>query len=62
MFSFVIAIATAVIVAGLGLLGAALIGQAVLDGIEDVCKENEHEEDSRTAGKDRHQDNDPFLN
>ena len=62
MFSFVIAIATAVIVAGLGLLGAALIGHAVLDGIEDVCKENEHEEDSRTAGKDRHQDNDPFLN
>ena len=62
MFSFVIAIATAVIVAGLGLLGAALIGQAVLDGIEDVFKENEHEEDSRTAGKDRHQDNDPFLN
>ena len=62
MFSFVIAIATSVIVAGLGLLGAALIGQAVLDGIEDVCKENEHEEDSRTAGKDRHQDNDPFLN
>ena len=46
MVSFVIAIATAVIVAGLGLLGAALIGQAILDGIKDVCKEDSNEEDS----------------
>lgn len=46
MVSFVIAIATAVIVAGLGLLGAALIGQAILDGIKDVCKDRENEEDS----------------
>lgn len=46
MVSFVIAIATAVIVAGLGLLGAALIGQAILDGIEDVCKDKDDEEDS----------------
>ena len=62
MFSFVIAIATAVVVAVLGLIVAAFVGQAILDGIDDVCKDKEHEEDSRTAGKDRHQDNDPFLN
>lgn len=62
MFSFVIAIATAVVVAGLGLIVAAFVGQAILDGIDDVCKDKDNEEDSRTAGKDRHQDNDPFLN
>ena len=62
MFSFVIAIATAVVVAGLGLIVAAFVGQAILDGIDDVCKDKENEEDSRTASKDRHQDNDPFLN
>ena len=61
MIEFAIAIATAVVVAGLGLLGAALIGQAILDGIEDVCKDKDNEEDSRTAGKDRHQDHNPFL-
>lgn len=62
MVSFVIAIATAVVVAGLGLIVAAFVGQAILDGIDDVCKDKDNEEDSRTAGKDRHQDNDPFLN
>lgn len=62
MFSFVIAIATAVVVAGIGLIVAAFVGQAILDGIDDVCKDKDNEEDSRTAGKDRHQDNDPFLN
>jgi len=62
MFSFVIAIATAVVVAGLGLIVAAFVGQAILDGIDDVCKDKDNEEDSRTASKDRHQDNDPFLN
>ena len=62
MFSFVIAIATAVVVAGIGLIVAAFVGQAILDGIEDVCKDKDNEEDSRTAGKDRHQDNNPFLN
>ena len=36
MFSFVIAIATAVVVAGLGLIVAAFVGQAILDGIDDV--------------------------
>lgn len=46
MVSFVIAIATAVVVAGLGLLGAALIGQDILDGIKDVCKDKDDEEDS----------------
>lgn len=46
MVSLVIAIATAVIVAGLGLLGAALIGQAILDSIKDVCKDKDNEEDS----------------
>ena len=61
MFSFVIAIATAVVVAGIGIIVAAFVGQAILDGIEDVCKDNGHEEDSRTAGKDRNQDHDPFL-
>ena len=61
MFSFVIAIATAVVVAGLGLIVAAFVGQAILYGIDDVCKDKDNEEDSRTAGKDRHQDNDPFL-
>ncbi len=61
MVSFVIAIATAVVVAGIGLIVAAFVGQAILDGIDDVCKEKYNEEDSRTAGKDRHQDNDPFL-
>lgn len=62
MFSFVIAIATAVFVSGIGLIVAAFVGQAILDGIDDVCKDKDNEEDSRTAGKDRHQDNDPFLN
>lgn len=62
MFSFVIAIATAVVVAGLGLIVAAFVGQAILDGIDDVCKDKDNEENSRTAGKDRHQDNNPFLN
>lgn len=62
MFSFVIAIAAAVVVSGIGLVVAAFVGQAILDGIEDVCKDKGNEEDSRTAGKDRHQDNDPFLN
>lgn len=61
MLEFAIAIATAVVVAGLGLIVAAFVGQAILDGIEDVCKEKDNEEDSRTAGKDRNQDNDPFL-
>ena len=61
MFSFVIAIATAVVVAGIGLIVAAFVGQAILDGIDDICKDKDNEEDSRTAGKDRHQDNDPFL-
>ena len=64
MFSFVIAIATAVVVAGLGLIVAAFVGQAILDGIDDVCKDKDkdNEEDSRTASNDRHQNNDPFLN
>ena len=62
MLEFAIVIATAVVVVGLGLIVAAFVGHAILYGIDDVCKENEHEEDSRTAGKDRHQDNDPFLN
>lgn len=62
MIEFAIAIATAVVVAGIGLVVAAFVGQAILDGIEDVCKDKDNEEDSRTAGKDRHQDNDPFLN
>ena len=62
MFSFVIAIATAVVVAGLGLIVAAFVGQAILDGIDDVCKDKDNEEDSRTARKDWHQYNDPFLN
>jgi len=61
MLVFAIAIATAVVVAGLGLIVAAFVGQAILDGIEDVCKDKDNEEDSRTAGKDRHQDHDPFL-
>ena len=61
MFSFVIAIATAVVVAVLGLIVAAFVGQAILDGIDDVCKDKDNEEDSRTSGKNRHQDNDPFL-
>lgn len=62
MLEFAIVIATAVVVAGLGLIVAAFVGHAILYGIDDVCKENEHEEYSRTAGKDRNQDNDPFLN
>lgn len=45
MVSFVIAIATAVIVAGLGLLMAALIGQDIL-GIEDGCNDKDNEKDS----------------
>ncbi len=44
MVSLVIAIATAVVVAGLGLLGAALIGQAIIDGIKDVCKDKDEED------------------
>ena len=61
MLEFAIAIATAFVVAGLGLIVAAFVGQAILDGIDDVCKDKDNEEDSRTASKDRHQDNDPFL-
>ena len=61
MLEFAIAIATALVVAGLGLIVAAFVGQAILDGIDDVYKDKDNEEDSRTAGKDRHQDNDPFL-
>lgn len=56
MIEFAIAIATAVVVAGLGLIVAAFVGQAILDGIDDVCKDKDNEEDSRTAGKDRHQE------
>ena len=62
MIELAIAIATAVVVAGIGLAVAAFVGQAILDGIEDVCKDKDNEEDSRTAGKDRHKDHDPFLN
>ena len=62
MLEFAIVIATAVVVAGLGLIVAAFVGHAILYGIDDVCKDKDNEEDSRTACKDRHQDNDPFLN
>ena len=62
MLEFAIVIATAVVVAGLGLIVAAFVGYAILYGIDDVCKDKDNEEDSRTAGKDRHQDNNPFLN
>ena len=48
------------VVAGLGLIVAAFVGHAILYGIDDVCKDNE--EDSRTAGKDCHRDNNSFLN
>ena len=61
MLEFAIAIASAVVVAGISLIVAAFVGQAILDGIDDVCKDKDNEEDSRTASKDRHQDNDPFL-
>lgn len=37
MLGFAIGIATAVVVAGLGLAVSALVGKAILDGIEDVC-------------------------
>jgi hypothetical protein len=48
MFSLVIAIATSVIVAGIGLIVAAFVGQAILDGIDDVCKDKDkdNEKDS----------------
>ena len=49
------------VVAGIGLIAAAFVGHAILYGIDDVCKDKDNEEDSRTAGKDQHQDNDPFL-
>ena len=62
MLEFAIVIATAVVVAGLGLIVAAFVGYAILYGIDDVCKDKDNEEDYRTTGKDRHQDNDPFLN
>lgn len=45
MVSFVIAIATAVVVCVVGLAVSAAIGQAILDGIK-VCKDKENEEDS----------------
>ena len=61
MLEFAIVIATAVVVAGLGLIVAAFVGHAILYGIDDVCKDKDNEEDYRTDGKDRHQDNDPFL-
>ena len=57
-----IVIATAVVVAGLGLIVAAFVGHAILYGIDDVCKDKDNEEDSRTAGKDCHWDNNLFLN
>lgn len=47
--------------AGIGLIVAAFVGYEILYGIDDVCKDKDNEEDYRTAGKDRHQDNDPFL-
>ena len=50
------------VVAGMGIIVAAFVGKAILYGIDDVCKDKDNEEDSRTAGKDRHQDNNPFLN
>lgn len=62
MLEFAIAIATAAVVAGLGLIVAAFVGQAILDGIDDVCKDKDNEEDYRIANKDRDTDNDPFLN
>lgn len=62
MLEFAIVIATAVVVAGLGIIVSAFVGKAILYGIDDVCKDKDNEEDSRTVGKDRHQDNDPFLN
>lgn len=37
MISLVLGIAAAAVVAGLGLAVAALVGQAILDGIEDAC-------------------------
>lgn len=50
------------VVAGLGIIVASFVGHAILYGIEDVCKDKDNEEDSRTAGKDWHQDSDLFLN
>ncbi|PJJ42402.1 hypothetical protein [Hallerella succinigenes] len=61
MLEFAIAIAMAVVVAGLGLIVAAFVGQAILDGIDDVCKDKDNEEDSRIANKHRDTDHDPFL-
>lgn len=54
MLEFAIVIATAVVVAGLGIIVAAFVGHAILYGIDDVCKDKDNEEDYRTAGKDRH--------
>ena len=62
MLEFAIVIATAVVVAGLGLIVAAFVGHAILYGIDDVCKDKDNEEDSLDAGKDCHRDNNPFLN
>ena len=52
MLEFAIAIATAVVVAGLGIIVAAFVGHTILYDIDYVCKDNDNEEDSRTAGKD----------
>ena len=46
MIEFAIAIATAAVVGVVGLAVSVVIGQAILDGIEDVCKDKENEEDS----------------
>ena len=60
MDSLFIGLGIFAVVAGLGIIVAAFVGYAILYGIDDVCKDNE--EDSRTSGKDCHQDNNPFLN
>ena len=62
MVSFVIAIVTAMVVGVVGLAVSAAIGQAILAGINDVCKDKGNEEDSRAAGASPHQDSGPFLN
>lgn len=59
MISFALVIAAAA--AAISLILSAVIGQAILGGITDMYEGKENEEDSRTVGPDRHQDNDPFL-
>ena len=52
MEALVIGLGIFAVVAVLGITVAAFVGHTILYDIDYVCKDNDNEEDSRTAGKD----------